>query len=303
MARSGYDFALVLGGGGARGLAHMGVLKILEAEKIKPDLIVGTSMGAVIGGMYAQLGDITEVERKVKSFIDTFGVKGKWLSFLGEPDVKDQKDLFHDIANYVKKQYIGIRTLTSVSLEDRNVLLDPLRSFFIEDKVENCVIPFAAVSIDLRHGRTRVFRSGPIIEAVYASAAVEGVFPPLDYNGMLLSDAGPVAIVPVEIARQMGARKVIAVDVSLAIKEEHECSTGLQVILRADTIAQDRIRAMDTARADLVISPRIKAVHWANFSRVDYCVRRGEISTKKALGEIRKLLSRPLWKKVFFLGR
>lgn len=287
--------ALVLGGGGARGLAHIGVLKVLEKAGIKPDLIVGTSMGAVIGGMYAQIGNIADVEKKVVDYIDSYGVKGRWLSFLGEPHMKDQKDLFHDIAYYVKKQYIGIRTLTSVSLEEDGILLDPLKAFFREGDIGNCLIPFAAVSIDLRQGRMKVFESGPIIEAVYASSAVEGVFPPLEYDGMLLSDGGPIAIVPVEVARQLGARKVIAVDVSLELKEEKECPTGLQVILRADTVAQDRIRLLDLSMADVVISPRIKAVHWASFSRINYCIRRGERAAREALEKTRKLAGPPPW--------
>ncbi|MEE9555156.1 MAG: patatin-like phospholipase family protein, partial [candidate division Zixibacteria bacterium] len=262
-------------------------------------LIVGTSMGAVIGGMYAQLGDIGRVEEKVISYIESFGVKGKWLSFLGEPHVKDQRDLFGDIAYYIKKQYIGIRTLTNVALEEKEILYEPLKAFLEDDRIENCKIPFAAVAMDLRYGKTEVLTSGPIIDAVYASAAVEGAFPPIEQDGMILADGGPVAIVPVEIARKMGAKKIIAVDVSIEIKEEEKCSSGLQVILRADTIAQDRLRMIDLGLADLVISPKITAVHWANFSRVKYSIRRGEIAARASLDKMKDLVSsKPWWKRV-----
>jgi len=291
--------AFVLGGGGARGLAHIGVIRVLSEAGIVPDLVVGTSMGAVIGGMFAQYGDIETVERKVISYIESFGVKGKWLGFLGQPHSKNQRDLFRDLTNYVKKQYVGIKTLTRVSLEEKEILLEPLRAFFRDDIIENCKLPFAAVAVDLRSGKTEVMTSGPIIESVYASAAVEGAFPPLETDGKILADGGPIAIVPVEIARNMGAGKVIAVDVSPGIKEE-ECSTGLEVILRADTIAQNRLRLIDLSMADIVISPRITAVHWANFSRVRYCVRRGELATRASLDKIMKVISPlPWWKKIF----
>jgi NTE family protein len=293
-----YRLALALGGGGARGLAHIGVLKVLEREGIKPDLIVGTSMGAVIGGMYAQLCDVGEIERRVISYVESFGVKGKWLSFLGEPHAKNQRDLFRDIAYYVKKRYIGIRTLTKISLEEKEVLYGPLKSFLDDDVIENCRIPFAAVSLDLSNGTIETIDSGSIIKAVYSSAAVEGVFPPLEYEGMHLSDGGPVAIVPVEIAAGMGARRIIAVDVSLDIKQEREFSSGLQVILRADTIAQDRLRRVDLSKADLIISPRIMSVHWANFSRVKYCIRRGELAAGQALPELKNLAKRGWWKRL-----
>ena len=295
-----HKLTLVLGGGGARGLAHIGVLKVMQKAGIRPDLIVGTSMGAVIGGMYAQLGDIASVESKVLSYIDSYGVKGRWLKFLGEPDARNQKDLIRDISYYIKKRYVGLRTLTNISLEEKEVLYGPLKSFFLEDSIENCRIPFAAVSLDLLNGRIQVFDSGPIIEAVYASSAVEGVFPPLEHYGMLLSDGGPVAMIPVEIARKIGPGKIIAVDVSLDIKEEIEYSSGLQVILRADTIAQERLRLVDLAQADLVISPRIKAVHWASFSRIKYCIKRGEIAARDSLDKIKELAApKPWWKKVF----
>lgn len=299
MDNPGYRLALVLGGGGARGLAHIGVLKVLEDTGIKPDLIVGTSMGAVIGGMYAQSGDVAKVERKVVSYIESFGVKGKWLSFLGEPHGKDQRDLFGDIAYYIKKRYVGIKTLTNIALEEKEVLYEPLKAFLEDDRIEDCRIPFAAVAIDLRYGKTEVLTGGPIIDAVYASAAVEGAFPPIEHHGMILADGGPIAVVPVEIARKMGAKKIIAVDVSLEIKEEGECSSGLQVILRADTIAQDRLRKIDLAQADLVISPKIKAVHWASFARVKYCIRRGEIAARGSIDKVKDLaIPKPWWKRI-----
>ena len=300
MAKRSHKLALVLGGGGARGLAHIGVLKVLQKAGIIPDLIVGTSMGAVIGGMYAQLGDISSVENKVLSYIQSYGVKGRWLSFLGESESKNHKDFLHDISYFIKKRYVGLRTLTKISLEEKEVLYNPLKSFLREDLIENCRISFAAVSLDLRSGQPRVFDSGPIIEAVYASSAVEGVFPPLDHCGMILSDGGPVAMIPVEIARDMGAERIIAVDVSLDIKEESDYSSGLQVIFRADTIAQERLRMVDLSLADLVISPKIKAVHWASFSRINHCIRRGEIAARESLEKIKELARpKPWWKKIF----
>lgn len=280
-------------------MAHIGVLKVLQREGIRPDLIVGTSMGAVIGGMYSQLDDIVEVEKRVKDYIDSFGVQGRWLNFLSRPEVKNHRDLFGDIANFIKKQYIGIRTLTSVSLEEKDILYEPLCAFFNDDLIENCRIPFAAVALDLRYGKTEVMTKGPIIDAIYASSAVEGAFPPIELRGLLLSDGGPIALVPVEIARRLGAKKVIAVDVSPGLKVEEECSSGLEIILRADTIAQGRIREFDLSQADLVISPTIRGVHWANFSRVNFCVKKGEIAALAAIDEIMRILApRPWWRRI-----
>lgn len=285
-------------------MAHIGVIRILQREGIRPDLIVGTSMGAVVGGMYAQIGDIDKVERKILSFIDTFGVKAKWLNFLGEFDDKDRHDMFRDIAYYIKKRFAGLKTLTRISLEDKKILYDPLSRFFSDDLIENCKIPFAAVALDIKNGSMEVLNKGSIIESVYASAAVQGVFPPVNYRDMLLCDGGPIAMVPVEAAKILGARHIIAVDVSPDIKEKTEFSSGLEIILRADSISQDRLRRIDQRMADAVIAPRVHTVHWANFTRMKYCIKRGESAAEQSLSMIRDLTTvRPWWKKFKFFGK
>ncbi len=294
-----YNLALALGGGGARGLAHIGVLRALQKAGIRPDLIVGTSMGAVIGGMYAQMTSVDRVEEKILTFIERFGVKARWLSFLQQAESREHHDMFRDIAYYIKRQFAGLRTLTSVSLEDRKVLYDPLTDFLRDERIEECRIPFAAVALDLKKGKMEVLNRGSIIESVYASAAVQGVFPPTDFQGLILCDGGPVAIVPVEAARNLGARYVVAVDVSPDIKEKSEFTSGLEILLRSDSVSQDRLRRIDRRLADIVVAPRVHTVHWANFSKTDYCIKRGEEAGKKAIDAIRALVRpRPWWKRI-----
>jgi len=298
MGKFKYDLGLVLGGGGARGLAHIGVIRELVKENIKPDLIVGTSMGAVVGGMYAQTLDIDLVERKISEFVGRFGTRGKWLSFMGKLESGNREDFFHDVTNYIKKHYMRIRAITAISLEDKKLLYDPLREFFADSTIESCKIPFAVVAIDLWSGKQAVLDSGPIIDAVYSSAAVQGVFPPMEYRNMLLADGGPVAMVPVGAARDIGAGHIIAVDVSMKLKREESIATGLQVILRSDSVSQERLKALDLAGADVVITPAVRAVHWANFGRIQYCVKRGEIAARKAMRDstfFRRL--KPWWKR------
>lgn len=299
MGKSKYNLALVLGGGGARGLAHIGVVRALIQEGVVPDLIVGTSMGAVVGGMYAQTRDIDLVEAKISDFVGRFGTRGKWLSFMEKLESGDKEDLFHDVTNYIKKHYMKIKAITAISLEDKELLYEPLKEFFSDDRIENCRIPFAAVAVDLWSGRQVVLDRGPVIDAVYSSAAVQGVFPPMEYRNMFLSDGGPVAVVPVDAARGLGARFVIAVDVSMRIKREESFATGLQVILRSDLISQERLREMDLAKADLVIAPGVQGVHWVNFGRIKFCVKRGEIAAREAIkGSPLPKRLKPWWKRL-----
>jgi NTE family protein len=302
MGRYKYNIALVLGGGGARGLAHIGVIRELIKQRIVPDLILGTSMGAVIGGMYAQSLDIDLIEAKITDFVESFGTKGKWLGFLDRLESGNKEDLFHDIANYIKKHYMKIKALTAISLEDRDLLFEPLNEFFSDDQIENTKIPFAAVSIDLWGGRQVVVNTGSIINAVYSSAAVQGVFPPMEYRDMLLADGGPVAVVPVEAAKAMGAKYVVAVDVSMKVKRETSFSNGLEIILRSDSISQERLKKIDLKKADVIITPAVHAVHWANFGRIGFCIEKGEMATHKALKEssFRNRI-KPWWKRAIGL--
>jgi NTE family protein len=303
VGRFKHNLALVLGGGGARGLAHIGVIRELERQNIRPDLIVGTSMGAIVGGMFAQTLDIDLVEAKITDFVDRFGTKGKWLGFLDRMESRNKEDLFHDIANYIKKHYMRIKALTAISLEERDLLYEPLIEFFADDRIENARIPFAAVSLDLWGGRQIVVDNGSIIGAVYSSAAVQGVFPPLEYRDMFLADGGPVAIVPVEAAKALGARYVVASDVSLRLNREISLKNGLEIILRSDSISQERLKHFDLRMADLVISPDVQAVHWANFGKIKLCVKRGQQAAEQALRESSiQYKIKPWWKKIFGSG-
>lgn len=280
-------------------MAHLGVIKKLIEKNTIPDLIVGTSIGAVVGGMYAQTLDIDYVESRIAEVVERFGTKAKWLGFLERMESVDREDFFHDISNYIKKHVVQLKALTAVSLEEKNVLYGPIREFFRDENIERCRIPFAAVSIDLKSGRQVILNAGSIINAAYASAAVQGVFPPLEYDNMLLADGGPVAMVPVEAAKKLGARRIIAVDVSAGVKDEDSFPTGLQVILRSDLVSQDRLKKFDLDMADLVITPEVQSVHWADFGKIDFCVKRGLAAAEKAMRLLPfKKPVRPWWKRL-----
>jgi NTE family protein len=284
-----YNLALALGGGGARGLAHVGVLKALQNANIKVDLIVGTSMGAIIGAMYAQLGDAYEVETKVIAFLESFLKDKRWIEVLNTQREESKQSFLTEISNYVQRRFLGLKALTSVSLQKKESLYDPLKEILIDNNIEDNLTAFAAVSLDLVTGKTAVLTEGPIVDAVYASAAIEGVFPPLDHDGGCLSDGGPVNITPVEIARNMEAKIVVAVDVHQKIQSVDKFANGLEVIMRADNIGLDRLRKIDLSMADLVIAPNVGSIHWANFNKADECIRLGQQAAEMMIPSLEKM--------------
>ncbi len=287
-----YNLAFALGGGGARGVAHIGVLKVLEREGIVPDLIVGTSMGSIIGGMYAQLADAKAVEEKALGFIDKFVKEQRWASVLSTQKKESEKSLLAELSEYVQKRFIGYKALTQISIEPKESLFEPLKDILIDNNIEDCKIPFAAVSLDLVTGDTIVMREGSMLDAIYASSAIEGVFPPLEYNGGLLGDGGPVSITPIEVAKKLESRYVVGSDVHHRIQKVQKFASGLEVMLRADNVGLNRLRQIELSYADVVIGPKVGSIHWANFNKARECIRRGEQAAEMMLPRIMEMQKR-----------
>ena len=294
-----YNLALALGGGGARGIAHIGVLKVLERENIKVDLIVGTSMGAIIGGLYSQVGDASVVEKKVLGFLDTFLENNRRIQLLSPQKSEEKQSLLNELSSYVEKGYFGYKALTRISLEPKETLFNPLKSLLIDNNIEDNPLPFATVSLDLYGGEMKVISSGSILNAVYASAAIGGVFPPLPLVGCFLADGGPISITPVDVARSLGAKYVIGVDVYEKVLKMESFANGLEIYKRSDDLGLNRLRQIELANADLVIAPSVGTIHWANFNKAYECIRRGEQAAEMMMPSLQNLLTEKNWYEQF----
>ena len=222
--------ALVLSGGAARGLAHVGVLKVLETSGIRPDLIVGSSAGSIVGALYASGLSAGQVE-----------------AALGEMS----NQVFSDVS------LPGLGLLPgALGVLKGEKLRGFVRERLRHELSEDFPIRFAAVATDLRSGETRAFNSGDAALAVHASSAVPGIFSPVGIGGRLFGDGQISSPLPVHAARQLGAKIVIAVDV-LYPAQDAAFSTALGVVFQAFTISMNRLRDFERAEADLVIQPMI----------------------------------------------
>jgi NTE family protein len=249
---------LALGGGAARGFAHIGVIKMLEAQGIVPDIVVGTSAGAVVGSLYAAGLDAFAIQKAAiqldeKLFADwTFGGRGL---LKGEA-----------LQEYVN-QSVHRRTLEKLNK------------------------PFAAVATDLATGERVVFRTGDTGMAVRASAAVPGVFQPAQFNGRSYVDGGLTSPVPVMAAREMGADFVIAVDISA--KPEGQPTDSISAILwQTTTIMGGLIAANEMKNADIVIRPRLPYVKSWDFTARHDAMIEGERVAVAALPGLKQKLGR-----------
>jgi NTE family protein len=291
-------YVLALGGGGARGLAHIGVLKVLQKEGIKIDGIVGTSMGAIVGATYAYYGDAFEVEGLFRKFLASkFHERfGKTFFVLSE-----NPDTYRRPQKLIKKlgrSYIYLKAASRKAVFSSDVLKDTLRFLFPDVQFSDLRIPFACVATDLVSGREIIIRRGQVIQAVIASSSIPGVVEPVRINKMVLSDGSTTSMVPVHAARKtfclnsqsvpFKERKLIAVNVSMELERSEEPDTAIEVALRASEIANHYLTEVSLGEADFVIHPKVGRTTWANFDKLDELIRAGEISAKKFLSRVKK---------------
>jgi NTE family protein len=249
---------LALGGGAARGFAHIGVIKALEAQGIVPDIIVGTSAGAVVGALYASGLSGFELQ-KVALDIDEAQI-GDW------------------------------------SLPDRGVFKGEALQNFVNRAVANRPLEklprnFSVVATDLKSGESVLFRTGNTGMAVRASSAVPGVFQPVSINGHEYVDGGLVSPVPVRAARSLGANFVIAVDISVNPRDARTSST-LGVMLQTFAIMGQSISRYEKAEADIVIRPITAELPATDFAGRHRAVLEGEKAAAAAMADIKDRLAR-----------
>ena len=282
-------FALVLGGGGARGLAHIGVLKALEREGLIPEVIVGTSMGAVVGGMYAQSGSAKLVELMMKELLHSEEFREVGIGALARGKKTAGRPTMATMYRRMKRGYVLLRSGWSTGLVENSLLLRSLTRLLEDGRIQDCIIPFASVACDLMTGRQVVLRSGPILKAVAASAAIPGIVRPVKLNGRLLVDGGVTSLVPVEACRSLTGLPVVAVPVTRSLRDLEPMKNVIDVVLRSKMISELALTDHALGGADVVIRPNVSSFGWADFAPLAALIARGEKATEKAVPQILSL--------------
>jgi NTE family protein len=249
--------ALVLGGGAARGFAHVGVIRALEQEKIPIDLIVGTSVGSLIGAIYAY--DMSSMELE-------------WTAFLLEKD-----SLF---------DYGMFTAFTGMGVAKGDKLEEFVKSKVPVENIENLKIPFAAVATDLNRGTRVILDKGSVAKAVRASSAIPGVFPPVDHQGRMLVDGGVIDNIPVSVAREKGADIVIAVDIGENLLN-FNITNLLDVMQQSIAIMGAENAKYKKREADVLIAPKIGDVGMLDFTQKKRCMMAGIEATQRAMPDIK----------------
>ena len=276
---------LVLSGGAARGLAHIGVLKALEEQGVKIDAIAGTSMGAVIGGLYASGYKVEELEQLARS-ID-------WQQALS--DAPPRKDIpfrrKQDDRDFLVKQKISFRDDGSLGLplgviqgQNLALLLERLLAHTSDTRdFDKLPIPFRAVATDIASGEKVVFSRGHLPQVIRASMSIPAVFAPVELDGRLLVDGGMVDNIPLDIVRQMGVDMAIVVDIGTPLRNRKQLGTVVDVLNQSITLmtrrnSEEQLAALQ--RDDILIQPPLASISATDFGRAEEMMEAGYRATR-----------------------
>ncbi|WP_372521873.1 patatin-like phospholipase family protein [Sulfuricaulis sp.] len=283
---------LVLGGGGARGGAHVGVLKVLEELRIPVDYVVGTSMGSIVGGLYASGMNSEEIEREMRAM--------DWKDlFQDDPNRADRSfRRKSDDYNYAFKAMLGFNDgkidipLAYIRGQKFDLALNRLTLPVVEVKDFNRLpIPYRAVAADIETGKPVVLAKGNLSKSIRASMAVPAAFDPVEIDGRLLVDGGIANNVPVNVARDMGAEVLIVVDVGSGLFSRKEITSALSVTgqLANYLFTLNSEQQLKTLRPrDVLIRPSLGDIGGGDFERVTETFPIGERSARDAIDALRR---------------
>src|SRR5882757_3894441 len=250
---------LALGGGFARGFAHLGVLQVLEQNHIPISHIAGTSVGSILGAAYASGAPLERIVETCRTL------------------------RFRDIARW---------RVSRLGLASNQRLAHLIERVFDSRQFEDLRIPLAVVATDLTSGEPVVFTQGNLVDAIRASCAFPGLFEPVEIGTRCLADGGLVAPVPTRAARDLGAATVLAVSVGMQDGHRGAPTNIFQVVSRAVSAAQKHQLEIWERHADLVLRPDVQSLAWDDFHRAEEAIAAGALSATRALPRIKKLLDR-----------
>ncbi|GAB4179357.1 MAG: hypothetical protein Kow00108_15350 [Calditrichia bacterium] len=282
---------LVLGGGGARGFAHIGLLKELERHQIKIDSIVGVSIGAIVGGLYSYFRDADQVERHLKNFLFSDEFKANHIYDLKEEYDQITDSFWDQVVKVVKERIIINVAASKLAMTDGTDLEDGINHLFSEiQDFSQLNIPFHCLATDLITGNPKIYSDGNLKEAIRASANVPGYFPPITNGDEILVDGAVANNLPANVARELyPGYKVIISDVSESINKKLTMKSVYDVVIRCAGITQYQYANFLKSFADVVIENDVGDVVWYDFAKFDELVEKGRQAAKLKINEIKRV--------------
>ncbi len=285
---------LVLGGGGFKGLAHLGALTVLEDAGIPIERVIGTSAGSLIGTAYCSRASASDTHHAVMAFVqsDEFG-KHSFAGLPGGTAADASTGWMGRVLSGLKRQVAMERMFRRSSAFGGTALRFIARSLIPKGNIEDLAVACGVSVLNLSTGQVELIQRGHANSAVVASSSVPGYFPPVEREGVVLCDPGVVDNLPTGLARAIGARNVVAVDLSADLPGDTGVGPlmGIEALFRAQDITTCLGNRRAAQAADVIVRPRLGARNWLDPTDPVSIVTAGEEAMQRALPTIRRMLS------------
>ncbi len=272
----------MLGGGGARGLAHLGAVRAIGHSGLGIGRLVGVSMGALMASLIAAERDVERAESMARDFLISDRYRALQKTVLDAAIGTHGKDETNDRWLRRWRSVFWIQKAISRAARTESLLpatlLETITDELLPDiNIEDLRLPLHLIAVDLKTGERISLSEGPLRQAVRASMSIPGIFPAVEIDGRRLSDVGVYDAVPCDIAIDLmsGQGELIVVDVSPTESSNADCRTAIQSILRFQELAESRIRQQQLKLADLVVRPQVGSVAWFDFTNPDPLIEAG----------------------------
>jgi NTE family protein len=282
---------LALGGGGARGLAHLGVIEVLTDAGIPMKRVVGVSIGSLIGALYAFNPDIRALQDHIIAYVTSQEFLRHQQALYGTRSEADQRSLpgfswFGRIKDYLRANRAFHRVMLKRSLLPGKVLEEIVAHVLPDTDIDASRIPLTIVAADLATGHRVVLEHGPLRRCVRGSASLPGIFPPVRLDGKVLCDIGVFYAVPAKVARYYDPSFVIAIDVTMDLELYDRDSSALDTMMRMQDIGGGLLREETISAADIVIRPDVGTLEWLDFAGAAECIEKGRAAARAVLPEL-----------------
>ena len=275
---------LALGGGGARGACHIGVLRVLEDNGIIPDVIAGTSAGSMIGAMYASELNAKIVEEKYMKHIQSENFKD--LGFRYIPNSEKDDSIFSQIVKQIKNQYVLMVSSNRKSIIKNERLSKAANILFDADRFEDLKIPLFVSATDLITGNPIIYKTGNLVDAVVQSSTIPGFVEPTYQNNRMLVDGG--ISLPTPVTPLIGECDfIIAVNITRGVTNQPEPNNIFEILNRSRDVSIGQLNKYVLEKSNFVIKPEHNNLHWSAFDQSDEFL---EVGRKAALDSIENLL-------------
>ncbi len=284
-------FVLALGGGGGRGLAHLGVLEALEEHGLKPEAIVGTSIGALFGAMYALEPDIKRMRNRVEALLHSDAFSRLALPDLTEAETADHTWL-GKLTAAARQSVLYARAAKGTALTDTEALLNLVQTLCEGKGFSDIRIPLFATTVQFPSGEIEIFSKGNLPRAIAASMAIPGVFEPVEISGQHFVDGGLACELPAKEAKMLAkpGQLIVAVNVGGRPNPDLRPSTVIGMLDWAIRIKSLYMRQYKAQFADLLIEPVTGFRQWADFSHPDQEIERGRQAALEKMPELMEQL-------------